>query len=81
MSGQRGLAPLLLDHRLDQERGAAELVKVGHDPDTVEIEAVQLRADLCHARAGAMRRIARAGPQQHLVVLGCRHSQAARNNA
>jgi hypothetical protein len=72
---------VLLDHRLDQQRGPGQLIEVSHDPDTVGIEAVELRAGLYDARVGAVRRIARAGPEQHLVVLGCRCSQAARDQA
>jgi hypothetical protein len=76
-----GFVVALLDHRLDQQRGAAQLDEVSHDPDTVGIEAVELRAGLYDTRVGAVRRIALAGPEQHLVVLGCRRSQPTRDHA
>ncbi len=58
-----------------------QVVEVGHDPHAVGIEAVQLLARLGHPRAGALGRIVRPGPEQHLVVLGGGHGQAAGDRA
>ena len=77
----RGLAAVVLDDRLDQEGGGGQLVEIGHDPDAVGIEALQLRARLRHARAGALGRVIRSRPQQHVAVFGGGDRQATGDDA
>ncbi len=82
LAEQPRLDVVVLDDRLDHERGLRQRLRLGHDLDVLGVHlGAQAAQGLLHGRARALGRVVRAGEQQHRAVVGRGGGQAAGDGA